>query len=67
MAGGADVARQYLNAGLVDEIQLHLAPVLLGGGLRLWDGLEQAPVQLERLRVLETAHATHLRCSVVRA
>jgi dihydrofolate reductase len=66
IAGGADVARQYLNAGLVDELQLHLAPVLLGGGLRLFDGLEGAPIRLERTRVVETAHATHLRFSVVR-
>jgi dihydrofolate reductase len=37
LAGGARVAQQYLNAGLVDEMQLHLVPTLLGGGERLFD------------------------------
>ena len=37
LAGGADVAQQYLNAGVVDEMQIHLAPVLLGAGERLFD------------------------------
>jgi dihydrofolate reductase len=37
--GGADVARQFLNAGLVDELRLHLVPVILGVGVRLFDGV----------------------------
>ncbi len=40
LAGGADVAQQFLRAGLVDEMQLHVVPVLLGGGTRLLDNLE---------------------------
>ncbi len=39
LAGGATVCREYLNAGLVDEMVLHLVPVLLGGGERLFDGV----------------------------
>jgi dihydrofolate reductase len=38
VGGGADVGRQYLRAGLLDELQLHLVPVLLGGGARLFEG-----------------------------
>jgi len=39
LAGGADIGRQYLNAGLVDEMLLHQVPILLGGGERLFDGV----------------------------
>ncbi|PNY80956.1 dihydrofolate reductase family protein [Deinococcus koreensis] len=59
VAGGADVARQFLRAGLLDEVQVHVAPVLLGGGLSLFGALGQT-VRLERVRVVESAHATHL-------
>jgi len=62
---GASAARQCLAAGLLDEIQLHLAPVLLGGGTRLFDHLG-GPVELERVRVIETPAATHLRFRVVK-
>ena len=62
VAGGAEVVQQCLQAGLVDEIQLHVAPVLLGGGARLFDGtLADAPRTLERLRVVESpAGVTHV-------
>ena len=53
VAGGAATAQQFLNAGLIDEVQLHLVPVLLGQGLRLFD--HAAPMELERTRVLELA------------
>ena len=39
IGGGADVINQYLAAGLVDELELHVAPILLGGGARLFDGV----------------------------
>ena len=42
IGGGADVARQYLNAGHVDTVQLHIAPVVLGAGTRLLDGVDPA-------------------------
>jgi dihydrofolate reductase len=60
VAGGADVAQQYLAAGLLDELQVHVAPVLLGGGTRLFgDG---ATGRLERVRVVESpSGATHIR------
>ena len=64
IAGGAETAQQYLKAGLVDEVQLHLVPVLFGGGLRLFgSGLE---AQLEKVRVLESKAVTHLKFRVVK-
>lgn len=63
MAGGADVIQQYLEAGLIDEMQLHVVPLLLGKGVRLFDGaLPGAPRALECTRVIESpTGVTHLR------
>ena len=58
IAGGASIVRQYLEAGLVDELRLHLAPVLLGSGERLFDGLSIG--ELEPLTARATALVTHL-------
>jgi dihydrofolate reductase len=62
LMGGAAVAQQALRAGLVDEVQLHVASVLLGDGLRLFDGV--GGIELEPLRISETPGATHLRYRV---
>jgi dihydrofolate reductase len=64
IAGGADVAQQALGAGLLDEIQLHVSPLLLGGGARLFGG--QSVAQLELTRVLDSPAVTHLRYRVVK-
>ena len=48
IAGGADVAQQYLRAGLLDEMELHVAPILLGGGVRLFDGVGDVKLELTR-------------------
>jgi dihydrofolate reductase len=63
VAGGADVVQQYLAAGLFDEIQLHVAPVLLGDGVRLFDGaVPDAPRALERIQVVEApSGVTHVK------
>jgi dihydrofolate reductase len=66
IAGGANVVKQALEAGLVDELNLHLAPVLLGAGVRLFDGLETNHVRLEQRRVLASPHVTHLYFDVTR-
>jgi len=66
IAGGADVAQQYLKAGLVDELQVHVAPLLLGEGVRLFDGLGTDEVKLESTRVIESPAVTHLRYRVVK-
>jgi dihydrofolate reductase len=58
VAGGASVVQQYLEAGLLDELQIHLAPVLLGEGVRLFDRL--APAELEATRVIASPAVTHL-------
>lgn len=63
---GADVARQCLAAGELDEVLTIIAPVLLGDGTRLFDHPDGATVQLERLSVSEVPHATNIWWRVVR-
>ncbi|MGI5228775.1 dihydrofolate reductase family protein [Actinoallomurus sp. CA-142502] len=64
---GATAAQQALEAGLLDEIQVHLVPVLLGGGVRLFDLLGAGPVELTRDRVIDAGSGvTHLRYRVNR-
>jgi dihydrofolate reductase len=62
--GGADLAQQYLRAGLVDEIGIHLVPVLFGGGTRLVDHLDEH-IHLEAIGTVPAGGATHLRYRVV--
>jgi dihydrofolate reductase len=60
--GGASLARQCLQAGLIDELEIDVMPVLLGGGQRLFEDVGLEPIRLERLRVLELPGGrTHLR------
>jgi dihydrofolate reductase len=66
VVGGADVIRQLLSAGLVDELWIDVMPVLLGSGRRLFDGLPAGAVVLEKERVLETGVRTSLVFRVVR-
>jgi dihydrofolate reductase len=61
--GGASVIQQCLNAGVLDELQVHVVPVLLGGGTRLFDGLDEQ-VELEATRVLCSPAVTHLRLAI---
>jgi dihydrofolate reductase len=60
LGGGAAVAQQYLAAGLVDELQLNIAPILLGGGERLFEGVG-ADLALEQVKVVHTPEVTHVR------
>lgn len=62
----ADVARQFLQAGLLDEIHVNIAPVLLGGGVSLFAGLEGHRFELECTRVIESDGVTHLRYAVLK-
>jgi dihydrofolate reductase len=62
VAGGAAAVQQYLAAGLIDELQINLTPVLLGGGTRLFDG---PPCELELIRVVEAPAVTHLKYRVL--
>ena len=62
--GGAQVINQYLAAGLLDELELHIVPVLLGGGARLFDNLGGAEIELEQVRAVEAPGVTHLKYRV---
>ena len=64
--GGADIGQQYVRAGLVDEISIHLVSVLFGGGTRLFEHLGSEHIQLETADVIETPTATHLLFRVVK-
>ncbi|MGH2980297.1 MAG: dihydrofolate reductase family protein [Solirubrobacterales bacterium] len=67
VGGGANVAQQYLEAGLLDELQIHLVPVLLGDGVRLFENhLAATAPELECTRVIESPAVTHLRYRVVK-
>jgi dihydrofolate reductase len=63
---GASVGQQFLDVGLVDEIEIQLVPVLLGAGTRLFDHLGPEHIELERTEAIESPHVTHLRFRVVR-
>jgi dihydrofolate reductase len=66
LAGGANVVQQYLKAGLLDELQVHIAPVFLGDGVRLFEGhLDSGQRKLERTRVIESPRVTHLMYRVL--
>jgi dihydrofolate reductase len=66
VAGGANTDQQYLKAGLLDEIQIHLIPVLLGDGRRLFDQLDTKQFELETTRVVDAPDVTHLQFRVVK-
>jgi dihydrofolate reductase len=61
LAGGASTIQQYLRAGLIDEMHLAYAPMLLGSGERLWDDLDQAPNGYEIADFVGTPAALHVR------
>jgi dihydrofolate reductase len=66
IGGGADVINQYLSAGLVDELELHVVPLVLGGGARLFDGVGP-DVRLEQVRAIEAPGVTHVKYRVASA
>ena len=63
--GGGHVVQQYLAAGLLDELELHVVPVLLGGGSRLLDNLGDADIRLEQVRAVEAPGVTHLKYRIL--
>jgi dihydrofolate reductase len=67
VGGGANVVQQYLKAGLLDELEIHLVPVLLGDGVRLFENhLGPERRKLESTRVIASPAVTHLRYRVVK-
>jgi dihydrofolate reductase len=63
--GGANAAQQYLKAGLLDEIHLHLVPVLLGEGIRLFENTGTEQIKLEQISLTEDPGVTHFRFRVL--
>jgi dihydrofolate reductase len=66
IAGGANTLTQFLEAGLLDELQIHLAPELIGDGVRLFDQVDPERVELEPTRVIDSPRVTHLRYRVTK-
>ena len=64
--GGANIAAQFVKLGLVDEISIHLVPVLFGSGIRLFEHLGSEHLQLETMEVTQTKEAIHLRFRVIK-
>jgi dihydrofolate reductase len=66
VGGGANIIQQYLSAGLLDEIQIHLVPVLLGDGVLLFHHIGAEQIELETTRVIESPGVTHIKFRVVK-
>lgn len=66
LLGGAQIINEYLAAGLLDELELHISPLLLGGGARLFDDLAGAEVVIEQIRAVEAPGVTHVKYRVLR-
>jgi dihydrofolate reductase len=64
--GGTTIVQQCLKLGLIDEIRLDMAPVLLGEGIRLFDKLGPEPIELEQIGVIEGTGVTHVKYRVVK-
>jgi dihydrofolate reductase len=59
--GGANIIQQFLNAGLIDECFIHIAPLFLGSGIRLFDGMDKDKYDIEIAEVIPSGLTTHLR------
>lgn len=66
IAGGANTIQQFVKAGVLDEIQIHVAPVLLGEGTRLFENLGRDHIELDKLRLIDSPEVTHLKYRVVK-
>jgi dihydrofolate reductase len=63
---GANVAKQFLKLGFVDDVSIHLVPVLFGSGTRLFEGSDSQHIPLEIIETIQTAEAIHMRFRVVK-
>ena len=66
IAGGANAILQYLNAGLIDEFSIALAPVFFSAGIRLFDGIDRSKLAVDMVEALHSSLVTHLRYAVTR-
>ncbi|MGH7475970.1 MAG: dihydrofolate reductase family protein [Longimicrobiales bacterium] len=62
--GGANVIQQYVNAGLVDEFMVHIAPVMIGRGIRLFDDVDRRRFTVEIIESIDSSLVTHIRYRV---
>jgi dihydrofolate reductase len=67
ISGGANVVMQYLNAGLVEELEIAIAPMVMGDGLRLFDGVDARKFELRLIGAIPSPSVTHLRYAVSRS
>ncbi len=66
LPGGASVVNQYLAAGLVDQIDVSIVPLILGAGERLFEGLERGALKLKQIRAVDAPGVTHIKYEIVR-
>jgi predicted dithiol-disulfide oxidoreductase (DUF899 family) len=66
LGGGANVAQQYLAAGLIDELEIHIVPLFLGSGVRLFDNFDGPNVKLESIRTIAGPGVAHLKYRVLK-
>ena len=64
ISGGADCIHQYLNAGYIDEFTLHIAPILVGSGIRFFDGVDKTKVSLKIIDTVKSNEVTHITYAV---
>jgi dihydrofolate reductase len=64
--GGANIIRQFIKAGLVDELEIHISHILLGMGTRLFDDTLTTITEIERIRSIESAAVTHVRFRILK-
>jgi dihydrofolate reductase len=64
--GSPNTAQQCLNAGLVDEIEVGIVPILLGSGLRMFENIDTEPIELERTKIMESPKRTDIRFRIVK-
>jgi dihydrofolate reductase len=64
--GGAETGQAFIKAGLVDELSIHLVPVLFGSGTRMFESLGDQHIGLEATEAIQTPSATHLRFRIVK-
>jgi dihydrofolate reductase len=62
--GGADTIQQYLNAGLVDEFVIHIAPIIVGSGIRLFDNIDRGRFQVDIVKTVPSSLTTHIYYSL---
>ena len=61
LGGGANIAQQYLKVGLIDEMEIHVAPILLGDGARLFDNTDGQETDYECIRVVNSPRVRHYK------